>query len=250
MSLAARLGMTPPNLRLVIGAVVSLLWLALLWWYVATQVGFANLVQFQPNELGAFLGGAFAPPALMWFAIGFFHQWGRIDTLGTAIAVQAQAIERMAGDVARQGAAIANHDVQVNRDTFMRLAEVYLGELNALAGEMIARFDPAMAEAAWNRHSMGDRQAMFRDAIERIREFKDAFVGAEEGGTRRVDAANRYLWVAEQLILGAYRCDEDTGRYFEFSPVGTLYGALCLLLRRDCRYKHRAAPTSLDDISW
>ena len=250
MNVAARLGLTPPNLRLAIGAVVSLLWLGFLFWYVTTQVGFGNLVQFQPNELGAFLGGAFAPPTAMWFAIGFFHQWGRIAGQAAAMDTQAAAIERMSADIAKQGAAIANHDVQVNRDTFMRLAEVYLSELNALAADMIARFDPAMAEAAWNRYSMGDKQAMFRDAIERIREYKDAFVGAEDGAARRIDVVNRYLWIAEQLIHGAYRCDEDTGRYFEFSPIGTLYGALCHLMRRDIRFKHRAAIASLDDISW
>ncbi len=250
MNIAARLGLTPPNLRLVVGAIVSLLWLGFLFWYVTTQVGFGNLVQFQPNEIGAFLGGAFAPPAAMWFAIGFFHQWGRIADAATAMDTQAAAIERLSVDVAKQGVAIANHDVQVNRDTFMRLAEVYLGELNALAAEMIARFDPTMGEAAWNRYSMGDKQAMFRDAIERIREYKDAFVGAEDGGARRSDVVNRYLWIAEQLIHGAYRCDEDTGRYFEFSPIGTLYAALCHLMRREGRFRHRAPLASIDDISW
>lgn len=250
MSLAARLGLAPANLRLVLGAAASLLWLAFLFWYVTTQVGFANLVQFQPNELGAFLAGAFAPPAALWFAIAFFHQSSRIDGASRAMGRQAEAIERMAADIAKQGVAIANHDIQVNRDSFVRFAEVYLSELNALAAELIARFDPAMAEAAWNRFSMGDRQAMFRDAIERIREYRDAFVGAEDGGERRAEIANRFLAVAELLIHGATSCDAETGRYFEFAPVGTLYGALCVLMRREPRYRHRAAPATLDDMGW
>ena len=244
------LDLTPANLRLAIGAAVTLLWIGFIVWYIATQVGFGNLVQFNPNELGEFLTGAFAPPALVWFIIGFFHQWGRIAENTKAIGAQNFQIDRIAAEVDRQSAVIARHDVEVARDTFVRMAEVYLNELNALAADMIVRVDHEYAEAAWNKYSMGDKQAVFRDAIERIREYKDAFITMDGSDPAHSEVVNRYIWVAEELLTGAYRCDEEMGRYYEFSPCGTLYAALCFLVQREGRLKLRPPIASVEDMRW
>jgi len=242
--------LSPANLRLALGAVVTLAWVGFIVWYLATQVGFGNLVQFNPNELGEFLTGAFAPPAVLWFIIGFFHQWGRVAENTQALRDQHADIERIVAEVGSQAIAIKHHELQVNRDTFMRMADVYLTELNALAADMIVRVDNEYAEAAWNKYSMGDKQAVFRDAIEHIRAYKDAFIAVDGSDPAHSEVVNRYIWVAEELLTGAYRCDEEMGRYYEFSPCGTLYAALCFLVRREGRFRLRAPIASIEDMRW
>jgi hypothetical protein len=241
---------TPASLRLLGGAAATALWLLFIVWYVATGVGLGNLVQFNPNELGEFLTGAFAPPALLWLVIGFFHQWGRIDENTQALRDQQADIERIVAEVGSQSIAIKHHELQVNRDSFLRMADVYLTELNALAADMIMRVERDYVEAAWNKYSMGDKQAIFRDAIERIREYKDAFVTTDGSDPAHSEVVNRYIWVAEELLSGAYRCDVEIGRYYEFSPCGTLYAALCFLVRREGRFKLRAPIASIEDMRW
>ena len=56
-------------------SVVSVVWLAVVAFYIDRNVGWANIIQMLPHEIGAFLAGAFAPLAFLWL-LGAFAKRG------------------------------------------------------------------------------------------------------------------------------------------------------------------------------
>lgn len=56
----------------VVGAVLSAVWLLLVWLYVDRQIGFDNLLFLVPTELAFVLVAAVAPLAFIWLVVAFF----------------------------------------------------------------------------------------------------------------------------------------------------------------------------------
>lgn len=52
--------------------VVTVAWIV--GFYLYSRWNWGSIIELDPNELGDFLAGAFAPPAFMWLIIGYFLQ--------------------------------------------------------------------------------------------------------------------------------------------------------------------------------
>ncbi|MBM3487768.1 MAG: hypothetical protein FJX67_14240 [Alphaproteobacteria bacterium] len=63
-----------PRLARTIGIVVTVAWFVVCIFYVQRYVGWSNLLELLPHELGAILLGAFAPIVFLWLALAFFDR--------------------------------------------------------------------------------------------------------------------------------------------------------------------------------
>ncbi|MFT5540011.1 MAG: ferritin-like protein [Alphaproteobacteria bacterium] len=76
------------NIVLLIGAVLSALWLFLAARYIAVQIGWDNLFFLLPHELGAFLAGVFMPLAFLWLALLVVGGRARVTDAADTIAAR------------------------------------------------------------------------------------------------------------------------------------------------------------------
>src|SRR5690606_10875233 len=75
-----------------IGAVISIAWLGVCALYIQNSVGWRNLWQVLPHELGGFIAGASAPLAFLWLLL--LNLWR-----GTAIRLHAAALHHVLLDL-------------------------------------------------------------------------------------------------------------------------------------------------------
>lgn len=72
----------------VTGAIVSVVWIGLAGWYVvATWPAVRDL---EPNALGDFLAGTFAPLAFLWLVLGFYQQGEELRNSVDALTLQSE----------------------------------------------------------------------------------------------------------------------------------------------------------------
>src|SRR5215207_1145604 len=65
-----------PELRsraaLIVGIVLTIIWLAACYWYVDTQFGWENLWFLLPDELAMAFAGIAVPLAFLWLTVAYF----------------------------------------------------------------------------------------------------------------------------------------------------------------------------------
>lgn len=75
---------------IVAGAIATVVWLGLLAGYVCLR--WADLAALEPNAVGDFLAGAFAPLAFLWLVLGFFQQGIELRNSGDALWLQGEEL--------------------------------------------------------------------------------------------------------------------------------------------------------------
>lgn len=85
------------NYLFVAGGIATFLWLGLLAGYVCHR--WTDMAGLEPNALGDFLAGAFAPLAFLWLVLGFFQQGIELRNSGEALWLQG---EELRNSVAQQ----------------------------------------------------------------------------------------------------------------------------------------------------
>lgn len=89
-----------------VGVVASGFWILLLGAYVVTN--WSVVVRLDPNEVGDFLAGSFAPLAFFWLVLGFFQQGSELRNSGRALWLQGEELrnsveqQRQLVDVTRE----------------------------------------------------------------------------------------------------------------------------------------------------
>ncbi len=73
-----------------VGLAGSALWLVLLGTYVLANS--SKVLDLEPNEVGDFLAGAFAPLAFFWLVLGFFQQGSELRNSGRALWLQGEEL--------------------------------------------------------------------------------------------------------------------------------------------------------------
>ena len=128
----SRIGTAPGKrslLLLVAGLALTAGWLGACAYYVATYVGWSDLLSLLPHELGGFVAGAFAPLAFLWFALVYLGTGAKLGRVGQAIESQRrQALEL----------ALSTHRAVGEADRIKEIFERQIRELSYPAGEMQA----------------------------------------------------------------------------------------------------------------
>ncbi len=81
-------------------------WLAAYTWWVEAVLGFNNLPQMLPHEIGALIAGATAPLALLWALAAILHVWGRGPWAMRMLTEQSGGLAVPLAGVDRRGASL------------------------------------------------------------------------------------------------------------------------------------------------
>lgn len=73
-----------------VGVAASALWLVMALSYVV--INRAKVLALEPNEVGDFLAGCFAPLAFFWLVLGFFQQGSELRNSGRALWLQGEEL--------------------------------------------------------------------------------------------------------------------------------------------------------------
>ncbi|MEM7018483.1 MAG: hypothetical protein AAF512_14220 [Pseudomonadota bacterium] len=187
--------------RGILGVCITLFWLGLLGFYISAQGGWGQFILMPPEEMGNFLGGAFAPLAFLWLVIGFFLQQKEITQNAEGIRIQAQ---------------------HTRLDTFMKMREHIFGHLGVISGYLYISSQgmtgddnatPEEINNCWQKASDGDHGVFCRKFIELAQNPRSKYVdrGAElfYGTPIRTQHTENFMRVFEAVLKEAAACTSD-----------------------------------------
>ena len=200
--------------RLSFGLGITLLWLLLGFFYIATVVGWLDFVRQSAPDLGGFLEGAFAPLAFLWLVIGFFLQQRQLAENTRAIQKQYEALQKSAEQAEIQSQAIQANALHARQDTFIDVARMVSNQLGVISGYQWMSSqggdEPSEAIASlWTQLGLGDHATFSRMLIALT------FGGradAEElfwSTPVRARHSENFVRVFERLMTAAEGCDPD-----------------------------------------
>ncbi len=215
------------SLRVILGLVLTLAWLAAGAYYIFGYVGWEKLTTYEINELGDFLAGFLAPLFFFWLVIGYFQQGEELRQNTAALHQQYEELKRAAEQAENQAKAISANELHARRDTFLRVAELTIEELNAIAMDLLSRTASlAASKVVRQRFFQGDKNAF-------AEQLSSAFIQGRHTGTletlrKFIDWPTpviRFCEKFERLMAQAADCDPDghLKEHFENSAFGRLY---------------------------
>lgn len=106
--------------RVVLGLVVTVVWIVTGLIYLLSVVGWGNFVHLPTADIGSFLEGAFAPLAFLWLVIGHFMQQTEISANTRAIKLQEKSAQRL--------------ELHSRQDSYFKLLNLVQEQLGGIAG--------------------------------------------------------------------------------------------------------------------
>lgn len=183
-------------------------WLAVIGVYSAVR--FDKIFLKEPNTLGDFLAGAFAPLAFFWLVVGYFLQRRELELQRHELEENRTVQSEQKVQMALQAEAIRANEQHARRDTFFRMIEFARHELAMRAAHLhanlrsssLVKFEDAPDYLAneMNKYIQGDRDIFFR-ALPRHFAERDRF--AQEVGARQAKGGTVDAGEAEVLKAAA-----------------------------------------------
>ena len=187
--------------------------------YISGIVGWGGFVTQKAPALGAFLDGAFAPLAFLWFVVGFFLQQRQLENNTAMLSQQLEVMRQSAAQSEVQSRAIAADELHSRQDTFLRIAEMVSQQLGVTAGWLYtswaagegaeAMSGPGGALEIWRTQGAGDDGAFDRACVGMIYGGRISPAELFWGTPIRCGHSESFLRAFERLILLADRCDPD-----------------------------------------
>jgi len=217
--------------RIWFGIVVTVGWIAGGLWYVIVVSRARGAALFEPEVVGSFLEGAFAPLAFLWLVLGLFVQQREL-------ARNTEAMHRTSEQSARQTAAIAATEMNARQETFFKIAEAVSHQLGGITGML---FVGGLGPPGSGRYDRDEVDRLFSQAARGDREiFARLFLSndyAEEGGlgelfygteVRRRHTRN-FQDAFDRLRRLSRNCDVDG--IIEDSLRNSAFGMICRRMR-------------------
>ena len=110
----------PMDWRVLLGLVVTVVWIVTGLIYLLSVVGWGNFVHLPTADIGSFLEGAFAPLAFLWLVIGHFMQQTEISANTRAIKLQEKSAQRL--------------ELHSRQDSYFKLLNLVQEQLGGIAG--------------------------------------------------------------------------------------------------------------------
>ncbi len=207
-------------MRIILGLIVSIAWLAAVAFYVDQYVGVENLLGFLPTEIAVFAGAVVLPLVLVWVAAGAFEQ----------AATQRRSAAVLRDLVANQAQAAAAQLRAAHCLTLLRSAELIERELGTIA-RRVAEYLPAPKEPKEKTATNGgappdDVDAAFAALLDPARRgTPKALRALLDKRTAGRSLMIRYCDAFEALVSDCDACDIN-GRlrqHYERSVMGEVY---------------------------
>ena len=159
--------------RVGFGLLATLLWLGLGLLYISHVVGWGEFVGQNAPSLGSFLEGAFAPLAFLWLVVGFFLQQRQLMDNTEAVRAQYLEMRRSAEQAEIQSRAIADNELHIRQDVFIKTVDTVKEQLGVIAGFLCVSYDQeidgdllgADSGELWRQYSTGDPAIFSRQAL-------------------------------------------------------------------------------------
>ncbi len=212
-------------MRIVLGLIVSIAWLAAVAFYVIEYVGIENALGFLPTEIALFVTAAALPVVLVWVAAGAFQQAAAARRTGAVLRTLVENQSQAAAAQLRAARCL----------TFLRSAELIERELGAIARRIAAFLPPAKEGANAGRTEPDDVEAAFEALLDPSRRGPPkAFRALIDKRAAGRSLAIRYCDAFEALLGDCDLCDEDgkLRAHYERSVMGEAYRILCEALDR------------------
>ncbi|MEX0617383.1 MAG: hypothetical protein WDZ76_09175 [Pseudohongiellaceae bacterium] len=142
----------PKDWRILLGLIISFIWLLLGALYISVNVGWADFASLPIDAMGTFLEGAFAPLAFLWLVIGLFIQQN-------VLAENNRELRRNNIQSEKQTQAIAATELNARQETFFKIADNTRRQLGAIAGML---YVSSQGPAGENRHTQQETDALWQ----------------------------------------------------------------------------------------
>ena len=207
--------------RLSFGLLVTGVWLALGFFYIANVVGWLGFARQSAPDLGGFLEGAFAPLAFLWLVIGFFLQQRELRHNNRAIRMQYEMMRTATQHAEVQARAISANELHQRQETFLLVTDRVQQQLAAVVG-MLWMSSQATGEEGgaderevwdlWSRVGAGDSDVFARRFLGLYYRRRGEGLGARDlffGTEIRTGHSETILRTFNRLLESARQCDPD-----------------------------------------
>jgi hypothetical protein len=205
--------------RIVLGLVLTTLWLALTLAYIGAGVGWRAFLALPPSEIGSTLEGFVSPLAFLWLVLGLFLQQSELAQNSRALKLQSEALQRSAEQAEIQARAIHANELHARQDTFVDLARLVNRQLGVISGLLYlssqavnagGTVPPEKIADFWTQLGAGDSDVFMRglvgvSATLPPKQGFDLFFSTPVR-TRHSEA---YLAAFARLLRAAESCDPD-----------------------------------------
>ncbi len=160
----------------IVGLLLTFFWLLLIATFVFYR--WEDLGNLQPNEIGDFAAGVFAPLAFSWLVLGYFQQGEELRNSGQALWLQGQELQnsveqqRELVNVTREQLKFESEVLTAQRDEIIRNSQPLLelspsGSMPSNPGTRLFRFYIANHGKSCTkiRACVGDKNVLSRDVL-------------------------------------------------------------------------------------
>lgn len=230
---------------------LTLLGISLTVVYILAFLGIAsnwNLEKLDPNEVGDFLAGFFAPLAFLWLVIGYLQNNTAIKLQSQELKHSVQALDlqtqelkysvdemKQANETSHQQLqSIQSNERHAKRDLFTRLADLQIKQLDALAKHIISSVD-IQRYSTWRGSDRlpghGDINFLLLQTANQLEQQREKF-NTEQHSKNTVTGVRgeikQYLTLYESLLSQAKEYDDEgeLAKLFEQSAYEKFYQAI------------------------
>ena len=204
----------------------STIWVCLSAWYFSSFIGLDNFLSLLPNEIGEFFAGLFAPLFFIWLIVGYFQQNKELRLNNRVLRQQAEELRRSVEQADRQAQAISANELHARRDTFLRVAELTIDELNSMAIDLCRRLaNSTVMESTFDKLKSGEKDAFFKPLIHYfVRGSHVTTIQTLKGFMNWPEILGRFCSKFQRLLDEAQECDPNGHllEHFNNSAIGKL----------------------------
>jgi len=223
--------------RLSFGLAATAVWLVLGFLYISNTIGWREFAAQNAPSLGNFLEGAFAPLAFLWLVVGFFLQQRQLNENTEAVRMQYLEMRRSAEQAEIQARAIAQNELHVRQDIFIKTVDTVKEQLGFISGYLCLSYDEEVGgelvggESAemFRQLGTGDPAVFSRRAItyafRNLDVARDFFFGSEI----RERHSRRFIAIFERLLAAGE--ESDPRGFLRDALHDSSHGRLCRLLK-------------------
>lgn len=195
------------------GVIISAIWLTGAALYVQRTVGWSNVSQLMPHELGGFLAGILTPIALFWMIAAFILRSNDVKLYADALREEIQAMIFPSDEANRR----VNNDIErLIRQTseMSKATKNMLGALEtARAGvrEQIAELKGAGEDTVVRLGTLGQKLTMQSQDVIKVKDELESHLRGLEDRTQQSDTIiNKWAQANSDLALQAKTIDQTT----------------------------------------
>jgi hypothetical protein len=195
------------------GVIISAIWLVGAALYVQRTVGWSNVSQLMPHELGGFLAGILTPIALFWMIAAFILRSNDVKLYADALREEIQSMifpsdeanRRVNNDIER----LIRQTSEMSKATKTMLAS--LNEARAGVRDQINELKGAGEDTVVRLGTLGQKLTMQSQEVIHVKDELESHLRGLETRTQQSDAIiNKWSKANEDLALQAKTIDQTT----------------------------------------